>query len=102
MTDPATQPVHPNPFHLNPVHNPIPYLSVIIPIYNGEANLPGLLACLTAQTYPRDRVEYLIVDNGSTDDTLALLQAFETQGIVGAAVVYDEVFDPIARVGLSR
>ena len=76
MTDPAAQPVHPQP-----AHNPIPYLSVIIPIYNGEADLPGLLACLTAQTYPRDRVEYLIVDNGSTDDTLALLQAFETQAI---------------------
>ena len=64
MTDLAAQ----------PVHNPIPYLSVIIPIYNGEADLPGLLACLTAQTYPRDRVEYLIVDNGSTDDTFATLR----------------------------
>ncbi len=64
-----------------PVRNPIPYLSVIIPIYNGEADLPGLLACLVAQTYPRDRVEYLIVDNGSTDDTFELLQAFETQDI---------------------
>jgi glycosyltransferase involved in cell wall biosynthesis len=64
-----------------PVRNPIPYLSVIIPIYNGEADLPGLLSCLVAQTYPRDRVEYLIVDNGSTDETFTLLQNFETQEI---------------------
>lgn len=96
MTDPAAQPVHSNLVrsnlvHSNPiykdsiykdsVHNPIPYLSVIIPIYNGEADLPSLLACLMAQTYPRDRVEYIIVDNGSTDDTFARLQAFETQAI---------------------
>ena len=81
MTDLAAQPVHNNSVQSNPVHNPIPYLSVIIPIYNGEADLPGLLACLTAQTYPRDRVEYLIIDNGSTDDTFTLLQAFETQAI---------------------
>ncbi len=74
MTDLAAQLAH-------PVRNPIPYLSVIIPIYNGEADLPGLLACLVAQTYPRDRVEYLIVDNGSTDETFTLLQAFETQEI---------------------
>lgn len=61
--------------------NPIPYASVIIPIYNGEADLPALLACLEAQTYPRNRVEYLIVDNGSTDRTFELLQGFTTQEI---------------------
>jgi cellulose synthase/poly-beta-1,6-N-acetylglucosamine synthase-like glycosyltransferase len=43
--------------------------------------VPELLAGLLAQTYPRDRVEYLIVDNGSTDRTLELLQAFTTQEI---------------------
>ncbi|NJO20794.1 MAG: glycosyltransferase, partial [Spirulinaceae cyanobacterium RM2_2_10] len=32
-----------------------PPVSVIVPIYNGEADLPGLLAALQAQTYPRDR-----------------------------------------------
>jgi glycosyltransferase involved in cell wall biosynthesis len=57
----------------------LPLVSVIIPIYNGKADLPDLLACLQAQTYPRDRVEFLLVDNGSTDDTWAQLQA--TPGI---------------------
>jgi cellulose synthase/poly-beta-1,6-N-acetylglucosamine synthase-like glycosyltransferase len=52
-----------------------PSLTVIIPIYNGESDLPDLLAALRAQTYPRDRVEYLIVDNGSGDRTYPLLQA---------------------------
>jgi glycosyltransferase involved in cell wall biosynthesis len=58
----------------------LPFVSVIIPIYNGAADLPGLLDCLRAQTYPRDRVEFLLVDNGSNDQTWALLQS--TQGII--------------------
>jgi glycosyltransferase involved in cell wall biosynthesis len=53
----------------------LPQVSVIIPIYNGAADLPELLACLAAQTYPADRVEYLLVDNGSNDRTWELLQA---------------------------
>jgi cellulose synthase/poly-beta-1,6-N-acetylglucosamine synthase-like glycosyltransferase len=54
-------------------------VSVIVPIYNGEADLPGLIACLLAQTYPADRVEYLLVDNASYDRTPDLLQTAATQ-----------------------
>lgn len=48
--------------------------SVIVPIYNGEADLPELINCLRSQTYPTDRVEYLLVDNGSCDRTSSLIQ----------------------------
>lgn len=50
-----------------------PIVSVIVPIYNGEQDLPGLLECLMGQTYPSDKVEYLLVDNGSRDRTPQLL-----------------------------
>ncbi|MBD2181715.1 glycosyltransferase [Planktothrix sp. FACHB-1355] len=53
----------------------LPKVSVIVPIYNGEADLPDLISCLQAQTYPTDRVEYLLVDNGSSDRTPSILQA---------------------------
>jgi cellulose synthase/poly-beta-1,6-N-acetylglucosamine synthase-like glycosyltransferase len=63
----------------------LPNVSVIVPIYNGEADLPELLTCLWAQDYPRDRVEYLIVDNNSDDRTVDLLksavQTAQSQGI---------------------
>ncbi|ULP72096.1 Putative mycofactocin biosynthesis glycosyltransferase MftF [Nodularia sphaerocarpa UHCC 0038] len=49
-------------------------VSVVVPIYNGEADLPELINCLRAQTYPQDRVEYLLVDNNSSDRTLTLLK----------------------------
>lgn len=53
---------------------PLFQVSVIIPIYNGEADLPDLLNCLLAQTYPKDHVEYLLVDNNSSDRTLDILR----------------------------
>jgi glycosyltransferase involved in cell wall biosynthesis len=53
----------------------LPQVSVVVPIYNGEADLPDLLSCLSTQTYPQDRVEYLLVDNGSDDRTLQLLHS---------------------------
>jgi glycosyltransferase involved in cell wall biosynthesis len=61
----------------------LPKVSVVIPIYNGEADLPKLISCLLAQTYPKDQVEYLLVDNNSGDRTFALLQqAAENSSII--------------------
>lgn len=54
---------------------PLPQVSVVVPIYNGEADLPPLLDGLLAQTYPRDRVELLLVDNHSRDRTGDRLRA---------------------------
>ena len=51
-------------------------VSVIIPIFNGCEDLPGLEAALLEQTFPADQVEYLLVDNNSQDETLARLQDF--------------------------
>jgi glycosyltransferase involved in cell wall biosynthesis len=51
-----------------------PKVSVVVPIYNGEADLPDLISCFLSQTYPKDRVEYLLVDNNSSDRTLAYLK----------------------------
>lgn len=56
-----------------------PTVSVIVPIYNGEADLPDLLERLMAQTYPTDRVDYWLVDNGSQDRTPELLQTAATE-----------------------
>ncbi|NET01728.1 MAG: glycosyltransferase [Sphaerospermopsis sp. SIO1G2] len=54
--------------------NFLPLVSVVIPIYNGETDLPDLLDCLLLQTYPQDKVEYLLVDNNSSDRTFSILQ----------------------------
>lgn len=53
----------------------LPIVSVVVPVYNGEMDLPDLIECLRSQTYPTNRVEYLLVDNKSRDYTSTILQA---------------------------
>ncbi|MEY2424573.1 MAG: hypothetical protein QOI61_145 [Actinomycetota bacterium] len=47
-------------------------VAVVVTTYNRAEYLPQLIACLDAQTLPRDEFEVIIVDNGSIDDTPAL------------------------------
>lgn len=55
-----------------------PYLSIIIPAYNEAARLPDTLAQLHAflntQPYP---AEILVIENGSTDGTLAIARGLQ-------------------------
>lgn len=53
-----------------------PRVSVVVPVYNDPAGLAATLSALTDQTYPADRYEVLPVDNGSTDDTPAVIRSF--------------------------
>ncbi|GBF79987.1 glycosyltransferase [Aphanothece sacrum] len=50
-----------------------PQVSVIIPIYNGEEDLSDLINCLRSQTYPNSKIEYLLVNNNSNDNTSKIL-----------------------------
>lgn len=45
-------------------------VSVIIPAYNEERYIEQCLMSVKAQTYPHDRMEVIVVDDGSSDDTL--------------------------------
>jgi glycosyltransferase involved in cell wall biosynthesis len=49
-------------------------VSVIIPIYNGERDLPDLINCLLEQTYPKEKIEFLLIDNNSSDRTANILE----------------------------
>jgi glycosyltransferase involved in cell wall biosynthesis len=46
-----------------------PFVSIIVPVYNGARTIEALLSSLLALDYPADRREILIVDNKSSDDT---------------------------------
>lgn len=53
-----------------------PFVTVIIPVYNAEAEIDGLLKALNGQSYPAHRVEILIIDNGSKDRTCEKLRIY--------------------------
>lgn len=50
-----------------------PALSIVLPCFNEAANLPSLLARFAEVLDGRTDVEVILVDNGSTDDTAAVL-----------------------------
>ncbi len=56
-----------------------PMVSVIVSAHNEETHLPGCLECLQAQEYPPEKVEFLIVDDRSTDATGAVTDRFAEQ-----------------------
>lgn len=53
--------------------------SVALCTYNGERYLAEQLASIAAQTHPVD--EIVLCDDGSTDSTFAIAQAFQAQGL---------------------
>jgi biofilm PGA synthesis N-glycosyltransferase PgaC len=51
-------------------------ISVLIPVKNGERWIDGKLRSLLASDYPGDRVDILVVSDGSTDRTEAIVNQF--------------------------
>ncbi|HUF21871.1 MAG TPA: glycosyltransferase family A protein [Burkholderiales bacterium] len=51
-------------------------ISVIIPVWNDADRLARCLRSLEAQTFPRERIEVLVVDNGSSDASAQVARGF--------------------------
>ena len=51
-------------------------VSVIIPCYNEEQYLPKCLESIKTLEYPENYLEVIVVDNGSTDETLQIAHEY--------------------------
>jgi GT2 family glycosyltransferase len=74
-----------------------PRVAVVVPNYNGDRWLPGCLDALAAQTFA-DR-EVVLVDNGSTDGSVALVRA-RHPGVRVIALERNTGFAPAVNLGI--
>jgi glycosyltransferase involved in cell wall biosynthesis len=57
------------------VNRALPFVSVVVPVRNGEGSIGDCLCSLLAGDYPEDRREILVIDNGSSDRTAEVVRA---------------------------
>nr|HAT8714113.1 glycosyltransferase [Legionella jordanis] len=55
----------------------LPLVSIVIPCYNGMPYLEEAIESVLAQDYPN--IELIVLDDGSTDDSMELLRRYEGQ-----------------------
>ncbi|KUG23931.1 glycosyl transferase, group 2 family protein [hydrocarbon metagenome] len=60
----------------NIYQNRYPSVSVIVPVKNGAKTIDKLLAALQKQTYPKEKMQVIIVDNGSEDNTIEIIKNY--------------------------
>ena len=53
-----------------------PLVSVIVPMYNAESTIEACLDSLNKLKYPEDKLEFVVVDNGSTDNSVAIASKY--------------------------
>ncbi len=62
-----------------PAAGRLPSVLLLVPIHNEAASLPHLFGALGRLDYPRDRVRVVLIDDGSTDASAALLAGAAAQ-----------------------
>lgn len=61
--------------------NYAPVISVVIPAYNEENNIGKCIESLLNLDYPRDKVDIIVVDDGSTDNTYQIALKYKEKGV---------------------
>lgn len=67
----------------------MPIVSIMIATYNSEKLLPRTLDAIRMQTYPRKKIEILVIDGGSKDQTLAIAQRY------GCHILHNDKTEPV-------
>jgi len=56
----------------------LPPVSVVVPVYNAQDTIKPCVDSILNLTYPKDRVEFIFVDNYSTDSTAEILSTYSS------------------------
>ena len=56
--------------------NSFPFVSVLVPNYNGEKHVGKCLSSIKKLEYPKNKIEIIVVDDASTDKSSAIIKKF--------------------------
>ena len=54
----------------------LPEITILIPAYNEEKNLPSAINSVLNQNYPKEKIKIIIIDDASTDKTYEVAKKF--------------------------
>ncbi|HEY0979714.1 MAG TPA: glycosyltransferase [Candidatus Paceibacterota bacterium] len=61
---------------LRPATSKTPKVAIIVPCWNEESTIDGTVRSLLALDYPKDKLEIVLVNDGSTDNTKAVMDSY--------------------------
>jgi glycosyltransferase involved in cell wall biosynthesis len=65
-----------NETRTSPARKRLPRVSVVVPVYNAAPFLESALDSILAQSYPADHIEVIVIDDGSSDDSLKIADRY--------------------------
>jgi len=73
-------------------------ISIIIPTYNSSKYIEKCLTAISDNNYPKEKFEIIVIDNGSTDETLSIVHKFTPNSFV-----YERVnISALRNLGVSK
>ena len=68
--------IYPNNFAVDTASTDLYFVSVIVPAYNSPKRTAKCIQALLNQSYPKNSYEIILIDNGSSDDTVKTIQEY--------------------------
>ena len=68
-----------------------PFVSIVTPTYNRVKFMEGLVACYVAQDYPKERMEWIMYDDGTEPAGETFLELTKKAGLPNVRYIYEPI-----------